>query len=166
MPDMIARVLAASAMMMAVPLFGQNAAPAEPIVLWGEFTTATPKAQAKVFMKSLPERRMELIPGCPAPFGYRSGKGGLVTITFMGSQAPAGCFDRLRTQFAAQLGEPDLSAVPFGSEFGYGGGGVIDAASEGLMLTWREGEKKTKLIRTPYGGFNLIITVREDKYLY
>jgi len=35
-----------------------------------------------------------------------------------------------------------------------------------LMLVWREGEKKTKLIKAPGSGFNLIFTVREDKYLY
>jgi hypothetical protein len=150
----------------AMPLAAQQAAPTAPTVLWDRFTTATPNAEAKAFMNSLPKRRMELISGCPAPFGYRSGKGGLVTITFMGSQAPADCFHRLRTQYEAQLGAPEAGTVPFGSEFGYGGGGAIDAASEGLMLIWREGEKKTKLIRTPYGGFNLIITVRADKYLY
>jgi len=142
------------------------AAQGQPVVLWGQFTTATPKAEAKAFMNSLPKRQMEVIPGCPAPFGYRSGKGGLVTISFMGSQAPAGCYERLRAKFEAELGEPELDTVPFGSVIGYGGGGVIDTTSQGLMLIWREGEKKTKLIRTPYGGYNLIFTVREDKYLY
>lgn len=137
-----------------------------PVVLWGQFTTATPKAEAKVFMDSLPKRQMDVIPGCPGPFGYRSGKGGLVTITFMGSQAPAGCFEKLRAKFEAELGEPELDTAPFGSVTGYGGGGVIDTTSDGLMLIWRDGEKKTKLIRTPYGGYNLIFTVREDKYLY
>jgi hypothetical protein len=141
-------------------------AQAAPIVLWGQFTTATPKADAKTFMNSLPKRHLDVIPGCPAPFGYRSGKGGLVTISFMGSQAPAECFLRLRAQFEAELGEPELDTAPFGSVIGYGGGGVLDTTSTGLMLIWREGDKKTKLIRTPYGGFNLIFTVREDKYLY
>ena len=36
----------------------------------------------------------------------------------------------------------------------------------GNAVIWREGEKKTKLIKTPGGGYNLIFTVREDKYLY
>lgn len=142
------------------------AAQAAPVVLWDRFTTATPKAEAKAFMDSLPKRQMDVIPGCPAPFGYRSGKGGLVTISFMGSQAPAGCFERLRAQFEAELGEPELDTAPFGSVIGTGTGGAIDTTSQGLMLVWREGEKKTKLIRTPGGGYNLIFTVREDQYLY
>jgi hypothetical protein len=156
------RWLIAPAQLAAMPLGAQEA----PVVLWGQFTTSTPKAEAKAFMNSLPKRYMEVIEGCPAPFGYRSGKGGLVTISFMGSQAPAACFDRLRAQFEAQLGRPELASAPFGSVIGYGSGGVLDTTSTGLMLVWREGEKKTKLIRTPYGGFNLIFTVREDKYLY
>lgn len=135
-------------------------------MLWGQFTTATPKAEAKAFMNSLPKRQMEVIQGCPGPFGYRSGKEGLVTITFMGSQASPDCFDRLRAKFEAELGEPERAAAPFGSVIGYGGGGVIDTTSAGLMLIWRQGGKKTKLIKTPGGGFNLIFTVREDKYLY
>jgi hypothetical protein len=166
MGDMARRWLIVPAVLSAMPLAAQQAATPQPVDLWGQFTTATPKAEAKAFMNSLPKRQMEVIPGCPAPFGYRSGKGGLVTISFMGSQAPAECFYRLRAQFEAQLGEPERGTAPFGSVLGYGGGGVIDTTSEGLMLVWREGEKKTKLIRTPYGGFNLIFTVREDKYLY
>lgn len=135
-------------------------------MLWGHFTTATPRAEAKAFMDSLPKRRMEMIPGCPAPFGYRTGEGGLVTISFMGSQAPGDCFDRLRAPFEAELGEPERDTAPSGSVIGTGTGRVIDTTSQGLMLVWREGEKKTKLIRTPGGGYNLIFTVREDKYLY
>lgn len=154
------------ALVFAAPLGAQQNALVDPVVLWGQFTTATPKANAKAFMTSLPKRHLEVIPGCPAPFGYRSGKDGLVTISFMGSQAPADCFIRLRAQFEAQLGQPESDTAPFGSVLGYGGGSVIDSTSKGLMLVWREGEKKTKLIRTPFGGFNLIFTVREDKYLY
>jgi hypothetical protein len=150
------------ALLATMPLAAQEA----PVVLWGQFTTATPKAEAKAFMDSLPKRHMEVIPGCPAPFGYRSGKGGLVTITFMGSQAPADCFARLRAQFEVQLGKPELDTAPFGSVIGYGNGGVLDTTSTGLMLVWREGEKKIKLIKSPGSGFNLIFTVREDKYLY
>ena len=156
------RWLIVAGLLATTPLAAQEA----PVVLWGQFTTATPKAEAKAFMNSLPKRQMDVIPGCPAPFGYRSGKGGLVTISFMGSQAPAGCFERLRAKFEAELGAPELDTAPFGSVIGTGTGGAIDTTSQGLMLVWREGEKKTKLIRTPYGGYNLIFTVREDKYLY
>jgi hypothetical protein len=153
------------ALMLGTALAAQGAV-GEAVVLWGEFTTATPKAEAKAFMNSLPKRQLEVIPGCPAPFGYRSGKSGLVTITFMGSQAPADCFPRLRAQFEAEWGAPDLDTAPFGSVIGFGNGGVLDTTSTGLMLVWRDGDKKTKLIKAPGTGFNLIFTVREDKYLY
>lgn len=89
-----------------------------------------------------------------------------MTISFMGSQAPPHCFDRLRAPFEAELGEPERDTAPFGSLIGTGTGGVIDTTSQGLMLVWREGEKKPKLIRTPGGGYNLIFTVSEDKHLY
>ena len=166
MHDMMPRWLIAPAMLIAAPLAAQQAAPGDPIVLWDKFTTATARAEAKAFMNSLPKRQLEVIPGCLGPFGYRSGKGGLVTVTFMGSLAAPDCFDRLRAKFEAELGEPERGTAPFGSVIGYGNGGVLDTTSAGLMLTWRQGEKKTKLIRTPGGGYNLIFTVREDKYLY
>jgi len=166
MHDMMRVWLIAPALLIAAPLAAQQKAPSDPIVLWDKFTTATPKAEAKAFMNSLPKRQFHVIPDCPAPFGYRSGKGGLVTVTFMGSQAPSGCFERLRARFEAELGEPEIGTAPFGSVIGYGNGGSLDTTSTGLMLIWREGDMKTKLIRTPYGGFNLIFTVREDKYLY
>ncbi|MCL9999426.1 MAG: hypothetical protein NBV68_08595 [Erythrobacter sp.] len=163
---MMPRWLIAPGMLIAAPLAAQQTASADPIVLWGEFTTATPKAKAKAFMKSLPKRQLAVIPGCAGPFGYRSGKGGLVTVTFMASLAAPDCFDRLRAQFEAEMGEPERGTASFGSVIGYGNGGVLDTTSAGLMLTWRQGVKKTKLIRTPGGGYNLIFTVREDKYLY
>lgn len=156
--------LALLAALVAAP--SARGAQAEPVTLWRDFTTATPKAAAKGFMNSLPKRQIAVIHGCLAPFGYRSGKHGLVTITFMGSQAPADCFPRLRQQLEADLGEPEIASAPFGSVIGYGNGGVIDATSAGLMLVWREGDKKTKLIKSPGSGFNLIFTVREDMHLY
>ena len=87
---------------------------------------ALPKADAKAFMNSLPKRQLEVIPGCPAPFGYRSGKAGLVTVTFMGSLAPADCFPRLQAQFEGPWGKPEVETAPFGSVIGYGHGGVLD----------------------------------------
>lgn len=68
--------------------------------------------------------------------------------------------------FLAELGEPEIGRTTFGSVIGCAGGGVLNTTSEGVMLIWREGEKKTKLIKTPGGGNNLIFTVREDKYLH
>ena len=146
----------------AMPLAAQEA----PVVLWGQFTTATPKAEVKQFRASLPKARLEVIPGCLAPFGYRTVKDRLVTITFMAQDGEADCHTRLLRQFRAELGEPEVDSVTFGSVIGYGGGATLDTTSVGTMLIWREGEKKTKLIKTPGNGYNLIFTVREDKYLY
>jgi hypothetical protein len=120
----------------------------------------------KQFRASLPKARIEVIPGCLAPFGYRTVKDRLVTITFMAQDGDADCHARLLRQFRAELGEPEADSVTFGSVIGYGGGASLDTTSEGTMLIWREGEKKTKLIKTPGNGYNLIFTVREDKYLY
>jgi hypothetical protein len=150
------------ALLAAMPLMGQEA----PVVLWGQFTTGATKAEVKQFRQSLPKARLEVIPGCLAPFGYRTVKDRLVTITFMAQDGGADCHARLLRQFRAELGEPEIDSVTFGSVIGYGGGASLDTTSEGTMLIWREGEKKTKLIKSPGNGYNLIFTVREDKYLY
>jgi hypothetical protein len=155
--------LIVAGMLAAMPLAAQEAAP---VVLWGQFTTATPKAEVKQFRASLPKARIEVIPGCLAPFGYRTVKDRLVTITFMAQDDDADCHARLLREFRAGLGEPEVDSVTFGSVIGYGGGATLDTTSAGTMLIWREGEKKTKLIKTPGNGYNLIFTVREDKYLY
>lgn len=157
------RWLIAAGLLAAMPLAAQEQAP---VVLWGQFTTATTKAEAKQFRAGLPKARIEVIPGCPAPFGYRTIKDRLVTITFMAQDGDADCHARLLRQFRAELGEPEADQVTFGSVIGYGGGAVLDTTSPGVTLIWREGEKKTKLIKTPGNGYNLIFTVREDKYLY
>lgn len=136
------------------------------IVLWGDITTATTKAEAKAFRAALPGKRVEVIPGCPAPFGYRTQNGTLVTVTFMAQDRDANCHRRLLEIFLTELGEPEVGSVTFGSVIGNGSGGSLDMTSEGVKLVWREGEKKTKLIKTPGNGYNLIFTVRDDKYLY
>ena len=137
----------------------------DPIELWGGFTTATTKAEVK-FREGLPKKRLEVIPGCVAPFGYRTRKGTLVSVTFMAQDRDNDCHRRLLKIYRQELGEPEIKGVTFGSVIGYGGGAALDTTSEGAMLIWREGEKKTKLVKTPGNGFNLIFTVREDKYLH
>jgi hypothetical protein len=163
MGHVMKRWLIVAGLLAAMPLAAQGEAP---VVLWGQFTTATTKAEAKQFRASLPKARLEVIPGCLAPFGYRTIKDRLVTITFMAQDGDADCHARLLRQFRAELGEPETDQVTFGSVIGYGGGAVLDTTSPGVALIWREGEKKTKLIKTPGNGYNLIFTVREDKYLY
>ena len=142
------------------------AAQAQPIVLWGEFTTASTATDVKAFKAGLTKKRVEVLPGCEAPLGYRTQKKVLVTIIFAAQDGDADCHARLLGQLRAEKGEPELGETTFGSVIGYGNGGVLDTTSPGVVLIWREGEKKTKLIKTPGNGYNLIYTVREDKYLY
>jgi len=136
------------------------------IELWDGLTTATTKSQVKEYKAALPNKRVEVIPGCLAPLGYRSKKGTLVTVIFAAQDRDADCHSRLLKKYLAALGEPEVQGTTFGSVLGFGGGGVLDTTSEGTMLVWRQGEKKTKLVKTPGNGYNLIFTVRPDKYIY
>lgn len=163
MGDVTQRWLVVLALLATTPLAAGEAGPP---VLWGRFTANTTKAEVKQFRASLPNARIEVIPGCLAPFGYRTVKDRLVTITFTAQDSDADCHARLLRQFRAELGEPETGETTFGSVIGYAGGGVLDTTSPGVVLIWREGEKKTKLIKTPGGGYNLIYTLREEKYLY
>lgn len=138
------------------------AAQAQPIVLWGEFTTASTASEIKAYKAQWPKKRPEVIPGCPSEMGYRTAKGQMVTISLLGQDRDADCFNRLRAKYEAELGEPEYGTAPFGSTIGY----ALGPTSTGVMLIWREGDKKTKLIKSPGNGYNLFFTVREDKYLY
>jgi hypothetical protein len=138
----------------------------QPIVLWGPFSTATTKLEAKALRAALPKGRVEVIPGCSVTLAYRTTKGTAVTVLLLGRDGESDCYRRLLAKYNAELGEPEVGSAPFGSTIGYGNGGVLDTTSTGLKLVWREGEKKTKLIKAPGDGYNLIFTVREDKYLY
>ena len=80
------RLLVVPALLAALPLAAQEEAP---VVLWGQFTVNATKAEVKQFRASLPKARLEVIPGCPAPFGYRTVKDRLVTITFMAQDGDA-----------------------------------------------------------------------------
>jgi hypothetical protein len=137
-----------------------------PIALWGQFTTESTSADVKAFKASLEKKRVEVLPGCDAPIGYRTEKKALVTIIFAAQDGDADCHARLLRQLREDKGEPEIGQTTFGSVIGYGNGGVLDTTSSGVVLIWRDGEKKTKLIKTPGNGYNLIFTVREDKYIY
>jgi hypothetical protein len=163
---MMQRWLIAPAMLLAASLAAQDAAPAEPIVLWGDFTTATPKADITAFKAKWPKKRPEVIPGCAAEMGYRTIKGRMVTINFIGQDRDADCFNRMYAQYLQRFGAPETDTTTFGSVIGYGAGGVLDTTSVGIVNIWREGEKKIKLVRSPGDGYNLFFTIREDKYLY
>lgn len=153
----------ATALLVSAPLAAQQT---DPIVLWGEFTTATTKADIKAFKAKWPKNRPEVIPGCPSEMGYRQIKGQMVTITLVGQDRDADCFNRMYAHYLQRFGAPETDTTTFGTVIGYGGGASIDTTSVGIVNIWREGEKKIKLVRSPGAGYNLFLTVREDKYLY
>lgn len=156
----------AAAMLGSVPLAAQEGVGAGPVVLWGDFTTNTTKAEAKALRAALPKGRVEVIPGCEVTLTYRTARGTAVTVLMLGRDGESDCFRRLLAGYRAEFGEPEIDSATFGSAIGYGNGGVLDTTSTGLMLVWREGEKKTKLIKAPGDGYNLVFTIREDKYLH
>lgn len=137
-----------------------------PIELWNGFTTASSKEEIKAFKAGFPGKKVEIIHGCASEMGYRNIKGRIVTITFIGQDRDENCHARLLADFLQRFGEPEREATTFGSVIGDGQGGSIDMTSPGVVLIWREGEKKTKLVKTPGNGYNVFFTVREDKYLY
>lgn len=141
-------------------------AQAQPIVLWGQFSTATTKSEAKALRAALPKGRVEVLSGCEVTLTYRTAKGTAVTVLMLGRDGEGDCYRRLLARYRAELGEPEVDSATFGSAIGYGNGGLLDTTSTGLMLVWREGEKKTKLIKAPGDGYNLVFTIREDKYLH
>lgn len=154
------------AIAVAEPAWAAEAAPSPPIELWNGFTTASTKAEINAFKATKPKRKVEVYPGCIAEMGYRQSGGRLVTIIFLGQDREANCFERMRADLLRDHGEPETASTTFGSVIGYGGGGSIDFTSPGTVLIWRQGEKKTKLVQTPGRGYNLIFTVRPDKYIY
>lgn len=160
---MMQRWLTIPAILMAAPLVAQQT---DPILLWGAFTTATPKAEIKAFKAKWPNKPPEVIPGCLSEMGFRHAGGRIVSITFIGQDRGANCFNRTYGHYVERFGTPATEGTTFGSVIGYGGGASIDTTSEGVIDIWREGEKKIKLVRSPGGGYNLFFTVREDKYLY
>lgn len=154
---------------MLLSLGGAPSAAAEepaPVELWDSLTTATTKKEVKQYKSDLPNKRVEVIPGCLAPLGYRSKKGTLVTVIFAAQDKEADCHRRLLTKYLEALGEPEIQGTTFGGVIGYGVGGMLDTSAEGTMFVWRDGDKKTKLVKTPGNGYNLIFTVRPDKYIY
>lgn len=153
------RALMALCLLAAVP--SALVAQGQPVALWGQFTTASTKADIAAFKATWPKKRPEVIPGCPSEMGYRQIKGQMVSITLIGQDREADCFNRLFRQYRESLGTPETDTTTFGTVIGQ-----IDTTSTGIVNIWREGEKRIKLVRTPGGGYNLFFTVREDKYLY
>lgn len=152
------RCLTLATLLAAAPLAAQQT---DRIVLWGDFTTTSTSAEIKAFKAKWPKKRPEVIPGCPSELGYRTTKGRMVSITLIGLDREADCFNRLFRQYRDRLGTPETGITTFGTVIGQ-----LDTTSTGIVNIWREGELKIKLVRSPGAGYNLFFTVREDKYLY
>ena len=160
-------VIAATAILIASSAVAESEQASIP--LWRDFTTTSTKAEIKTFKATWPKKKVEVIVGCSAEMVYRYVDGKLVTIMFLGQDREADCFNRMYGDFEARFGKPELRSTTFGSVIGVGTGqgvGTISTISEGVINIWREGSKKTKLVRAPSRGYNLIFTVREDKYIY
>lgn len=160
---MMRRCLIISTLLTAVPLAAQQT---DPIELWNGFSTASTKDDIKAYKATWPKKRPEVIPGCPSEMGFRTAKGRMVTITLIGQDREADCFNRMYAYYLERFGPPETDITTFGTVIGYGGGASIDTTSAGIVNIWRDGEKKIKLVRSPGSGYNLFFTVREDKYLY
>lgn len=156
----------ALALVVSAPLAAQQSGQGAPIVLWGDFTTTTSKAEAKAMRAALPKGRVEIIPGCSVTLTYRPIKATIATVLMLGRDGDSDCYGRLLAKYRAELGEPEVGSATFGTELAFGDGAILDTRSEGRMLVWREGEKKTKLVKAPGDGYNLIFTVRDDKYIH
>lgn len=156
----------ALALLVSTPLAAQQSGQGAPIVLWGDFTTTTSKAEAKALRAQFTKGRAEVIARCEAPLMYQVKKGRVVSVLFAAKDPGLDCHSRLLAKYRTELGEPQLASATFGSALAFGDGDILDTRSAGAMLIWREGDKKTKLIKSPGEGYNLIITVREDKHLY
>lgn len=153
-------------MLAAMPIGARQGPHDDAVALWGGLTSATNKAEARQFMNALPKRRVELLPGCSATFMYRVVKGSLASVIFVVRDNAPDCRAQVLGNYRSELGEPEVGSAVSGSVLAFGDGDVLDTTSVGTKLTWREGEKKIKLIDTTKTSFNLIITMREDKYLY
>ncbi len=144
-------------------------APAAPIELWNGFTTASTAAQIKAFKADKPKKRVEIVSGCFAEMGYRIKEKQLVSIIFLGQDKEANCFARMFADLNDRLGKPETDTTIFGGGFAYGtGSGVtmVNGGSVGIVYIWRDGEKKTKIVKSPGNGYNLIFTIRPDKYIH
>jgi hypothetical protein len=140
-----------------------------PIELWSGFTTASTSGQIKTFKATQPRHRVEVFPGCVAEMTYRFKSGQLVSIIFLGQDREADCFARMFADLKSRFGQPETDTTTFGGGFAYGtasGVTMVTNSSTGIVYVWRDGEKKTKIVKSPGNGYNLIFTVRPDKFIH
>lgn len=157
------------ASVVAAPALAADGLPAAPIALWNGFTTSSTSAEIKAFKAAKPNKRVEVFPGCLAEMAHRHIKGQLVSIIFLGQDREANCFARMFADLRDRLGQPETGTTTFGGGFAYGTGTavtMVDTSSSGIVYIWRDGVKKTKIVKSPGDGYNLIFTVRADKYIH
>lgn len=135
-----------------------------PVPLWSGLTTATSRAEMRAFRAQLPGKRADLLPGCRAEFGYRFVKDRLASIILLGTDKEAPCGDLLLRDLTRQHGQPEPMGVTFGSSIGTATSITVRSTSEPGYV-WRTGGRRILLIRAPGGGYNLIFTVRPEKFL-
>ncbi len=164
-----AKVLAAAIVMTTALPSSAEEPPHAPVELWGGFTTSSTSGQIKAFKATQPRQRVEVFPGCFAEMTYRFKSGQLVSIIFLGQDRDADCFMRMLADLKGRFGQPEIDTTTFGGSFAYGtasGVSMVTHSSPGIVYIWRESEKKTKIIKSPGNGYNLIFTIRPDKFIH
>lgn len=139
-----------------------------PVTLWRGLTTATTKAEMQAFKAALPGKRAELYPGCRAELGYRFIDKRLASIILLGSNKEASCANMLLRDLTGQYGEPRSSTETQATGPFVGGGMAFTGTISRRDHVWHANGRRVVLAMMPGdpGGYNLIFTVRPDKYLY
>ena len=142
---------------------------AEPqTLLWNGLHTATTKAELKAYIARLPEKRVELSPGCHAQLVYRFIKDRLVSINLMGLNKEADCSDLLLKDLTNQYGEAKLSTgAQATGPFSTGSAVAVGTISRQDHM-WNADGRRILLAVMPGkpSSYNLIFTVRPEKYLW
>ena len=135
-----------------------------PVVLWSDLTTATTQAEMRAFRAHLPNGRAALLVGCDAKVLDRASNGHLVSLVFVGLDKNAVCTDQILKDFTKKYGPPEAQTVVSGSLLG-AAGVILDYTHSDASFRWRAEGRRIVLVKQ-HGGYNLIFTVRADKYLY
>ena len=142
-------------------------APPAPVILWRGLGEATTKAEMRAFKASLPGRRAEVLPGCKAEVMYRFVQGRLASIVLLGNSKAAPCAQLLLADLTKLYGLPRASDQSQSSMPIAAGGMVFSHAFTRRDHVWIAEGRRVVLALMPDGsGYNLIFTVRPEKYLY
>jgi hypothetical protein len=139
-----------------------------PVTLWRGLTTATSRAEMQAFKAALPGKRAELYPGCRAELMYRFVDKRLASIVLLGSNKEAPCAEMLLRDLSVQYGDPRSSTETQATGPFVGGGVAFTGTISRRDHVWHADGRRVVLAMMPGNpsGYNLIFTVRPDKYLY